>query len=132
MSIGIFLYTKLSIETLDILTLVSLTTQPAMILNNLSVISNQSDIEERIVQRLHSNIGEAGRLNWRVRCRDLDQSCAGSDCEIQGRYKIHIQERIWSKSIEMGFVALGRKCLGAFLWKKRRRYDMINDERWLR
>ena len=27
----------------------------------------------------------------------------------------------------MGFVALGRKCLGAFLWKKCRRYDMIND-----
>lgn len=41
-----------------------------------------------------SNFGEAGLLNPRVRCRDLEQPCAGSDCEIQGRYKIHIQERI--------------------------------------
>ena len=57
-------------------------------------LDNKEIDKERIVQRVHSNFGEAGRLNLRVRCRDLEQSCTGSDCEIQGRYKIHVQERI--------------------------------------
>ena len=38
----------------------------------------------RIVQRVHSNFGEAGRLNLRVRCWDLEQPCAGSDCKSKG------------------------------------------------
>lgn len=40
----------------------------------------------------HSNFGKTGRLNPRVRCRDLEQPCAGSDCESQERYKVHFQE----------------------------------------
>ena len=56
--------------------------------------------------------------NLRVWCRDLEQSCAESDWEIQGRYKIHIQERIWSESIEIGFDGTRAEMLGCFFVEK--------------
>ena len=74
--------------------------------------------KERIVQRVHSNFGEAGWHNLRVRCWDLEQLCLGIDCESKRWYKIHIQERIWSESIEMGFDGTRAEMLGCFFARK--------------
>ena len=46
------------------------------------------DIAEQIESK------KAKRELFKGFIRTWEQSCAGSDCEIQGRYKIHIQERI--------------------------------------
>ena len=52
-------------------------------ITELNVISEQMQTaiakgEERVVQRVHWHFGEVGRLNLRVRCRDLEQLGTGS------------------------------------------------------